>query len=514
MQVVKLMKGQSCLLAIFSSFLFILFSRDSWEKYRVNSFESIELAFKKERISGPFTRGPLSSSKLCTEFSPWSRGWGPDCDESHDIKKGWLPMRSGSRHYHHKLALDARLTPNRPKIRTLTSLTDNGSHSSVVVSDKKWGAWRTPGNSNAYVGMKTPARNDNPFGNNVLFRNSDKEVNVKELESKWYNPLFDSWDKGLPRVFYEDDIAVPCEEELVDCSPIKTSFPVSQIHTPYLAFADWNPEKRNSSEENVILPSTADNTRNGSSVVASESDDHSNNRPSGPWSIDVSWPDFGLNLSWPQISVKPTYPKDSFPIRKRDSSNQEIPEESKPLQPHEGYSSNQEIPEESNPWQPPFYTASGAPYDDDVFVPAQPIVARRAPHFVDRKMDPIDKLMNSNSLSGNGGEHSSIGPSQVFTQGLRSEAETSPKGQRGSTSREVNLQHSKNNDGGNLEHRLSTAALGLAALGGHVARLGRQLPAWGKALTRDVSSVETALREPPQRLVQAALDQWIEASVH
>jgi hypothetical protein len=51
-------------------------------------------------------------------------------------------------------------------------------------SDKRWGYWRTPHNSNQYEGMKSPVENNNPLGEHVLFRDSDRTVNIRYLMSE------------------------------------------------------------------------------------------------------------------------------------------------------------------------------------------------------------------------------------------------------------------------------------------------------------------------------------------
>jgi hypothetical protein len=60
--------------------------------------------------------------------------------------------------------------------------------------------------------------------------------------------------------------------------------------------------------------------------------------------------------------------------------------------------------------------------------------------------------------------------------------------------------------------------VGAMAAGAAGRRVARRAPpgglrAWGSAVSRDLAAVRQALNEPPQRLVQAALDHWIAADV-
>eukprot|EP00960_Hanusia_phi_P026440 746248-Hanusia_phi.AAC.1 len=76
-----------------------------------------------------------------------------------------------------------------------------------------WGFWRTPENSNNFAGQRHPVQNTNPFGEHVIGRDMDADVNISHIEDGQDNPLFDIMEgKGFPKMFYESDNFVPCTD--------------------------------------------------------------------------------------------------------------------------------------------------------------------------------------------------------------------------------------------------------------------------------------------------------------
>lgn len=89
-----------------------------------------------------------------------------------------------------------------------------------------WGSWRTPGNANQYVGMTSPVENNNPFGENVVGKDSDRAVNASLAgEEGAFSPLENILEGNgpLPKMFSSSDLDVPCDREDVDCKPVKAN---------------------------------------------------------------------------------------------------------------------------------------------------------------------------------------------------------------------------------------------------------------------------------------------------
>jgi len=77
----------------------------------------------------------------------------------------------------------------------------------------KWGFWRTAGNSNNEIARVSPIHNNNPLGDHVVGKYLDTEVNASNAAQSEgaANPLLDMMTgKGIPKMFYEDDIFRPC----------------------------------------------------------------------------------------------------------------------------------------------------------------------------------------------------------------------------------------------------------------------------------------------------------------
>uniref|UniRef100_A0A7S4PIM0 Uncharacterized protein n=1 Tax=Guillardia theta TaxID=55529 RepID=A0A7S4PIM0_GUITH len=76
-----------------------------------------------------------------------------------------------------------------------------------------WGYWRTPENSNNFAGQQQPVENTNPFGEHVIGRDMDSDVNASLIEEGQDNPLLDIVEgKGFPKMFYESDNFAPCTD--------------------------------------------------------------------------------------------------------------------------------------------------------------------------------------------------------------------------------------------------------------------------------------------------------------
>jgi len=105
----------------------------------------------------------------------------------------------------------------------------------INMSNVSWGVWRTPDNSNAYNGMTKPVPNTNPFGEQIIDQDSDKYVNISDVEKGYdmYNPLFAALEgRGLPKMGYEQDIFAPCTDP-EKCTPSnsKPNHPVRDTHS-------------------------------------------------------------------------------------------------------------------------------------------------------------------------------------------------------------------------------------------------------------------------------------------
>jgi hypothetical protein len=288
-------------------------------------------------------------------------------------------------------------------------------------------------------------------------------VNISEIESAWYNPLIDSWKQGLPHVtFHEDDISVPCSEDAVDCSPVKVNFPVSEIHTPYAAFADYR-SKLNETEQGFSRDKNMSNTNQNQSSY----------HPSDSWHFELDWPQFG-NFEWPGLNSKPSYPKDSIPW-------------------HVGSPADDYGP--PAPKQQPNHDNANPHFGEDIFVPAQPIVAQYPPHLARRKnVDPVDKFFSSSYTSPSQGTRH-----QAIMESIRSLPHT----------KVISKASSGLLGAGAVSADLLTARRRISDLSSRVGLVAAGLRGWDSTLSRDFYSVQAALREPPQRFVQAALDKWI-----
>ena len=89
-----------------------------------------------------------------------------------------------------------------------------------------WGSWRTPGNANQYDGMTSPVENNNPFGENVVGKGSDRAVNASLAGGEGAFSPFQNILEGngpLPKMFSSSDMDVPCDQEDVDCEPVKAN---------------------------------------------------------------------------------------------------------------------------------------------------------------------------------------------------------------------------------------------------------------------------------------------------
>ena len=105
----------------------------------------------------------------------------------------------------------------------------------INMSNATWGVWRTPDNSNAYSGMTAPVPNTNPFGEQIIDQDSDKYVNISDIEKGYdtYNPLFAALEgKGFPKMGYEQDIFAPCTDP-TKCTPpnSRPNNPVRDTHS-------------------------------------------------------------------------------------------------------------------------------------------------------------------------------------------------------------------------------------------------------------------------------------------
>ena len=103
-----------------------------------------------------------------------------------------------------------------------------------------WGEWRTPDNSNQYTGMTEAVPNTNPLGEQVIDEDSDKLVNITDVEKGYGanpNPLFAALEgQGLPKMFTEQDVFAPCSAEeraAGTCTPPNSqpNHPVRDAHS-------------------------------------------------------------------------------------------------------------------------------------------------------------------------------------------------------------------------------------------------------------------------------------------
>ena len=443
---------------------------------------------RRSAKNGPFTRGP----KKCTESSLWSRGWGPDCTNAKyyaQVKRSSLPDRQRQLSIQRQQSFLKAILRYQPKARRLTALIDSAQNLLPVENHafpstrKRWGKWRTPGNSNSYSGMRRPVANDNPFGSNVLFRESDNDVNTSKIESAWYNPLFDSWKYGLPHIFYSNDISVPCGQSSVDCSPVKFSFPVSDIHTPYTAFEGF---KSDANETTGIDSSQAKNVNNSTHDSSGSNTNQSGQFPSNSWRFEFNWPKVKIDSSWANATLSPSYPRDSFPWQDDET----------------GRNLGVDFGDEQSSIQSPNQDSSTPPYNDDIFVPAQNIVARSPPHVALSKKDQVDRIW-SQSFDSRTRLISSTSKGQPIKASF-------PDLRILSSGRSPTNKSSRLTKDGRQISELIKAKNGLYDLRGDVKRLHSDLEGWDSILAHDFSSIQRALREPPQKIIQSALDKWIE----
>lgn len=97
-----------------------------------------------------------------------------------------------------------------------------------------WGAWRTPQNSNQFKGMTEPVHNDNPFGENIVGQMSDRKVNASlALHEGAFSPITNIFNGNgpLPQMFRSADINVRCDDEGVDCDPVRANQPMTKETT-------------------------------------------------------------------------------------------------------------------------------------------------------------------------------------------------------------------------------------------------------------------------------------------
>ena len=149
-------------------------------------------------------------------------------------------------------------------------------------------------------------------------------------------------------------------------------------------------------------------------------------------------------------------------------------------------------------------------------------------------MDPLDKILTSRTFTTAQLESVSRAamlrlyqnPSQVSgtvgMQGLPRAGPTRRPTKRTPAQPSSSMLNTESVPRGKPHPRLLRSAVpGVAGVAGHVPRMeggvSRAAPgglgAWSAVVSHDLAAVRQALNEPPQRLVQAALDHWIAADV-
>ncbi len=116
-------------------------------------------------------------------------------------------------------------------------------------------------------------------------------------------------------------------------------------------------------------------------------------------------------------------------------------------------------------------------------------------------MDPLDKALTSRTYTTAQLESVSRAAMLRLTHSLSSSTlhpESLPRGML-----HQSMRGAKSGVAGHVHRIAGGAAAARAAPGG--------LGAWSAAVSHDLAAVRLALNEPPQRLVQAALDHWIAA---